>query len=270
MTTQIVKQDIQELIEAWIDAERKGEKFPVPLHDHWAIAGHRKKQDSFNLVESLLEEGIDFLRLTVKTPKGRPVKGLMLTFAGLEHLCLAAHTEQGKQVREVYRQAKQKWDLVQQVSPGVAREVEMMALKIELAKIEAQKEQAIAQSKQADLQLVQFRHFVTTALPEPVQQKILGYATVDRVEYRDRIIHDDDVVNDGSTIGKGELCRRYNILTRNGKPDYKRLNAILEKLPSDAFGLTVRLQDNQELLRDWLPKLDRLVDDRDRNLYLGE
>jgi hypothetical protein len=123
---------------------------------------------------------------------------------------------------------------------------------------------------QLEKDLIDKRDWIVRTLPEPVQQKILGYTTIERVEYRDRILHDDDLVNDGSTIGKGELCRRYGIVTRNGKPDYKRLNTILEKMPSDAFGLTVRLQDNQELLRDWLPKLDRLVDDCDRNLYLGE
>ena len=123
---------------------------------------------------------------------------------------------------------------------------------------------------QLEKDLIDKRDWIVRTLPEPVQQKILGYTTIDRVEYRERILHNDDVINDGSTIGKGELCRRYGILTRNGKPDYKRLNTILEKLPSDAFGLTVRLQDNQELLRDWLPKLDRLVDDSERTFFIGE
>jgi hypothetical protein len=75
---------------------------------------------------------------------------MFLSVAGLEHLCMAAHTEQGKAVRELYRQAKAKWDLTKQIAPQVANEVEMMHMKIELARIEAQKEFAIAQAKQAD------------------------------------------------------------------------------------------------------------------------
>lgn len=66
--------------------------------------------------------------------------------------------------------------------------VEMMKLKIELAAIESQKEAAIAQGKNADLQLTQFRHYVTTALPEPVQQKILGYEEVKTTEIVERVI----------------------------------------------------------------------------------
>jgi hypothetical protein len=43
---------------------------------------------------------------------------------------MAAHTEQGKAVRELYRQAKAKWDLTKQIAPQVANEVEMMHMRI--------------------------------------------------------------------------------------------------------------------------------------------
>lgn len=66
--------------------------------------------------------------------------------------------------------------------------LEEMRLKIELAKLEAQKETAIASGRNADLQLTQFRHYVTTALPEPVQQKILGYQVVKQTEVIERVI----------------------------------------------------------------------------------
>lgn len=111
---------------------------------------------------------------------------------------------------------------------------------------------------------------MVTALPKPIADRILGVTEVKEIEYRDRIIHNDDLINDGSTILKGDLCHRYGILTKAGKPDYKRLNEILEELPGDAFQLTARIQDNRELLRDYLPELDQLVRNSNRQRWIGE
>lgn len=254
----------EELIAQWIEAERNGVQFPVPLHDHWGIAGHKKVQDAFGLLESRQEEGFDFLRSTVRNGKrGQPRQARFLSVAALERFCLAAHTSQGDVVRELYRQAKNKWDLVQQQYPAIAQEIELQELRNQGLQLEYQK-------AQVELQLIQFRHIVATTLPEPIQQKVLGYKEVTTVEYRDRIIHNDDIINDGNTILKGDLCHRYGLLTKAGKPDYKRLNEILEELPGDAFQLTARIQDNRELLRAYLPELDQLVRNSNRQRWIGE
>jgi hypothetical protein len=118
--------------------------------------------------------------------------------------------------------------------------------------------------------LESFRHAIVATCPEPTVQKILGCKEVHTIEYRDRILKEDDVLNDGGTANKSELCYRYGILTRNGKPDYKRLNDALARLPNEAFKLSVRIQENQELLREFLPQLDALLDGTDRNLWIGE
>lgn len=138
-----------------------------------------------------------------------------------------------------------------------------MQMKIELARLERDK----AASEQKTVEL---RHYVVTALPKPTADRILGVTEINSVEYRDRIIHNDDIINDGSTILKNELCHRYGLLTKTGKPDYKRLNEILEELPSDAFQLTARIQDNRELLRAYLPTLDHLVRNSNRQRWIGE
>jgi hypothetical protein len=34
-----INRDVTDLLDKWLEAERNGEQFPVPLHDHWDIAG---------------------------------------------------------------------------------------------------------------------------------------------------------------------------------------------------------------------------------------
>lgn len=152
--------------------------------------------------------------------------------------------------------------------------LEEMRLKVELAKLEAQKEMAIATSKQTDLALVQFRNTVVKTCPEVVQQKILGYSEVKTIEYRDRIIKDDDVINDGGTVTKAELCKRYGIVTRKGSPDYKRLNAIIEDAglldEPEAWQMSVYIQENQQLKRDYISRLDNYFDSMPRTKYIVE
>lgn len=270
----IVRQDIASLLDGWIEAERNGVQFPVPLHDHWNIAGHSTKQDAFKLVESRQEAGFDFLGSTLKnnSGRGRKAKAMFLTVAALERLCLAAHTSEGDAIRELYRQSKAKWDLVQQVAPAVAQEVEVLAMKIELAKIEAQKAQLEKDRAAIEDRTLSFRHLVVNTMPEVVQQKILGYELVEKVEYRDRVIVNNQVVDDGDTINKTELCDRYNIKTRNGAPDFKRLNALLDgaKLPPAAWEETTTIRSNMQLRRDWLDSLDRHIIGTTRQLHVGE
>lgn len=143
--------------------------------------------------------------------------------------------------------------------------VEEMKLKIELAKQEAIK-------AQAEQKTIELRHYVATALPKPIGDRILGVTEVKEIEYRDRIIQNDELIRDGSTINKTQLCKRYGYLTRNGSPDYPRLNKALEivKIPSEAWKLTATIRENQELNAEYLQELDRQMIQIERQLYLGE
>ncbi len=124
----------------------------------------------------------------------------------------------------------------------------------------------------AETRLLQLRHTITVTCSELVQQKIFGYQLIEKVEYRDRIIKDEEVINDGSTINKSALCHRYNFLTPKGAPDYRRLNKCLEstKLPSEAWKLTANIRSNEELRREYLEQLDSEMMSDDRQLFLGE
>lgn len=141
-----------------------------------------------------------------------------------------------------------------------------MKLKIELAKLERDK--AALENRTIEL-----RHTIVTTCPEPVQQKILGYQVVEKVEYRDRVLLDDQLIRDGSTLTKKQLCDRYGFKTRNGSPDYRRLNAFLNNanLPSEAWKLSATILENHELNREYLGLLDdRFSNGGDRQMFLGE
>ena len=144
--------------------------------------------------------------------------------------------------------------------------IENMKLKIQLASLENSK-------AQAELQILQLRQYVTTALPEPVQQKILGYQTIETVEYRDRIIAEDRLLNDGNSLTKTELCKYFGLTTKKGAPDYRKLNELLNSinLPPDAWVQKARIQDTQELKLEFLSELNRLIGQSDKyQMWLGE
>jgi len=264
MANEIVRQDVQGLVDGWMEAERNGVAFPVPFDAAWVMAGYSNKANAKQSGLKGLKVEKHFSSQIMKNgQRGRSSELIFLSVDAFKHVCLMACTSEGEVIREYFIDAEKKWKLLQQLQPAIAQEIELIHAKQELARLETA-------SAQASLQLIQFRHIVTTTMPEPTQQKILGYEVVEKTEYRDRIIHNDDLINDGSTVLKTDLCHRYSILTRNGKPDYKRLNQVLDQLPKDAFTMSVRIQDNYELRRDYLPELDKIVDSTDRNRWIGE
>jgi hypothetical protein len=140
-----------------------------------------------------------------------------------------------------------------------------LELQVQLAQAEAQK--ALAEKSVLDT-----RHLIVATCPEPMQQKILGFEVVKEIEYRDRIIQDNQIVNDGSTVNKTALCKRYGFMTKSGKPDYVKLNKHLEslKIPDYAWENVPSVRDNQELRRDYLGELDKMIMDDSRQLWFGE
>jgi hypothetical protein len=255
--------DIKSLLDSWIEAERNGVQFPVPFDMAYPMAGYTRKDNAKRALPKS-SQGELYLTSRIET-KGRPVEQISLSIAGLEHMCLMADTPEGYEIREYFRDARDKWQLVKQINPQIASEVEILKIKQDIAKLEAQKAVAEAQS-------MGLRHLVVTTMPEPMQQKILGFEIVKEIEYRDRVILNNQVVDDGNTVNKTELCDRYNIKTRNGAPDFKRLNALLEgaKLPPAAWEETTTIRSNMQLRRDWLENLDSHILGTTRQLHVGE
>ena len=265
-----INNDVSALLDHWLKMEQNGEQFPVPFDDAWRMAGYSTKANAKRALQDLTENE-DFSSLMMKSNGGRASKVFSLTCDAFKSFCLMAKTHEGKMVRSYFIEAEKKWRLVQTVAPDFANEIEMMHMKIELARIESQKELAIYKAKQADLELIQFRNTIVSTAPEYVQQKVLGFSIVEKVETRDRIINESGcVLNDGATVTKKDLCKRLGFMTKNGAADYKRLNHYLDRLPHVAFEDVATIQENRQLRRDWIAELERMVNDSDRQKWIGE
>jgi len=266
--TAIVSHKVSDLIDQWLEQERNGEQFPVDFDIAWQIAGYsRKSVAKRRLVE--LEKGVDFSTEKCKTLQGgRSSESYYMTCDALKHFCLMAKTEGGRQIRQYFIEAEKKWKLVEANFPQVASEVEVMNLKIELAKLEAQKEASIAQSKQVDLALTQFRYTVTQTCPEPIQQKVLGYQTVKEVEVIERVI-------DKST---GEVSDGVGITYLAKSLGFKSNAQCWGWLERVGYGKdSGKWQD--QLIAQYSPKLPRedfyylksiFADSPSRQMFLGE
>lgn len=152
------------------------------------------------------------------------------------------------------------------------KEIELEKTRNEGRKLEADKANSEHQLAIAETNLLSFRHLVTTTMPEVKQKIILGFDIVEKIEYRDRIIQNNQILDDGETVNKTDLCQRYDIKTRNGSPDYKRLNALLDgaKLPSSAWEETTTIRSNYQLRREYLDNLDRHVLGSSQQMHIGQ
>lgn len=152
--------------------------------------------------------------------------------------------------------------------------IEEMQLKLEYQKLQNQGTKLDIQKNQSELALLQFRHTVVSMCPEPIQQKILGYREIEKVEYRDRLIKGEEIINDGETITKTELCHRYSILTRNGKPDYKALNQMLENAGlmdnPEMWETAMSVREDKQLKREAIALLDDYYQAMPRTRYFPE
>jgi hypothetical protein len=261
MTDITVTADIQQLLDQWAEAERDGVEYPVPYDMAWPMAGYSRVDSAKRYLPKSARAGL--YHVTRIGSKGRPAEKIMLSLDGFKHLCLMADTPEGEAIRDYFIESDKKWKLVEQTAPKLAEEIEILQLKAEISK-----QEAIA--RRAEQETLTLRHYVVTSLPEPVQQKILGFKEVKTVEYRDRILDGEALIRDGSTLNKTALCQRYGLVTKKGGADYPRLNAVLKQLPSEAFKLTAIVRENEELNIDYLPDLDRLFLGNTRQLGLGE
>jgi|LakMenE18May11ns_1017448.scaffolds.fasta_scaffold9929504_4 phage anti-repressor protein len=128
-------ENIQALIDKWLEQERNGVRFPVDFETAWYIAGYSRK-DSAKRKLSKMTEGTDFHRLVeVKQRHQRgavEVEVFTLTCDALKHFCLLAETEQGREIRQYFVECEKKWKLVEQHHPEIAQEINLELRKMEM------------------------------------------------------------------------------------------------------------------------------------------
>lgn len=158
------------------------------------------------------------------------------------------------------------------IIPQQNEKLEEMRLQIELLKMEKEVAIANAQLSIAQKNLIDTRHFITTALPELQQQMILGVQIVEKVIVDKQVYKENEFIRNDSTINKTQLCQRYKVLTKNGKPDYAKMNKILSDagLPKEAWYEVKDIRTNTELKKEYLNYLDKLIYDDCRQLWIGE
>ncbi|MEH2139455.1 hypothetical protein [Nostoc sp.] len=78
------------------------EQFPVDLDEAWKWLGYSRKDSCLEMIERVLEEGLDFSRTCRKSTGGRPKQDVMLSIEGFKSLGMFSQTEQGKVIRKYF------------------------------------------------------------------------------------------------------------------------------------------------------------------------
>jgi hypothetical protein len=157
---------------------------------------------------------------------------------------------------------------VQQLSPETAAQIELVHQQKQL---EAFKQKTF----KAELDLLRFRDTILLMQPKAVADRILGVTEITNTVTKEVVVNERGQILGhipGESYNKSELCHRYGILTRTGKPDYKQLNAYLDglKLPGDAWEDRQVVAHNAQLKAEYLGRLDQLLGRTDRQQWIGE
>jgi phage anti-repressor protein len=92
---------------------RSEEDFPVDFDEAWHWIGWGKKQDAKQVLNYNFEEGVDFLRLGVKSSTGgRPSEWIVLSIDCFKSLAMMAGTKKGKEVRRYFLDCEKKLKLL--------------------------------------------------------------------------------------------------------------------------------------------------------------
>jgi phage anti-repressor protein len=224
----IVHQDIASLLDGWIESEQNGTEFPVPFDLAWGIAGYTRKDNAKRRLlnkKSRLIENTDYLLTSEESSQGgRSSDLIQLTCDAFKAFCLLAETDEGDLIRGYFIESEKKWKLVQKIVPEVAQEVEVLHLKIELAKIEAQK--AALEDKTLSL-----RHYVVSVLPKATADRVLGVTEIAGETKVQTVVVNKygQILDAGNTVTKSKLAERYGFVSKMGKPDTRLVAELIDE-----------------------------------------
>lgn len=105
------------------------EDFPVNFDAAWRWIGYKAKRNAKEVLMNNFEEGVDFLRLTTKSPTGgRPSESIMLTKNTFKELSMIAGTDKGKEIRRYFLNCEKQ---LKQVSTRLEAQIAAMAITFE-------------------------------------------------------------------------------------------------------------------------------------------
>lgn len=93
--------DLIAKFETWTDSE---DEFPVDFDEIWRHIGYSRKDAAKRTLEHQLVENADYIstKLRINGQRGRPTEKIRLSQSGFEQFCMQAPTEQGRRVRAIY------------------------------------------------------------------------------------------------------------------------------------------------------------------------
>lgn len=150
--------------------------------------------------------------------------------------------------------------MAEQQEMGIALEVELEKLRIEKLKLEKE-------SKQADLNLIQFRHLIVQTCPEPIQQKVLGYQTVEKVERIETVI-DRQTGEQSKGIGITYVAKALGF--KNNKAAWDWLESVDYGKESGRWHSELSAVHALKLSREDLQYLKDIFPESNRQMFLGE
>lgn len=79
------------------------DEYPVDFDVAWRWIGYKAKRNAKEVLLNNFTEGLDFLRLSAKSPTGgRPSESISLTIDAFKQLGMMAGTEKGKEIRRYF------------------------------------------------------------------------------------------------------------------------------------------------------------------------
>jgi hypothetical protein len=107
MTNSIVQQSVSSLLDAWLLAEKSGNKFPVPFDIAWPMAGYSNKANAKRSLVASLKKGHHYSSELMKKPaRGRSSELIQFSLDGFKHFCLMAETQEGDSIRQYFIEAE--------------------------------------------------------------------------------------------------------------------------------------------------------------------
>jgi hypothetical protein len=146
--------------------------------------------------------------------------------------------------------------------PQLQENIQELTLKLALAN--AEKERAVAEKN-----LLDTRHYITTALPEPLQQKILGYQVVKEVE-KVEVVIDKESGKEYDGVGITYIAKAFGFKSNQQCWSWLEQNGFGKNSPKWHNELTAI--HSQKLSRDDFQYLKDILKEQKqgRQLWLGE